>query len=101
MSKRNIEQILADLFGVKVALGSVVKLERVASGALSDRVEELREHVQRAGVVHADETSWKIGGQKAWLWVAVTAFAAVFLIRKSRAGKVARELLGSAPGIVI
>ncbi len=101
LSKRNIEQILADLFGVKVALGSVVKLERVASEALADRVEELREHVQRAGVVHAGETSWKIGGQKAWLWVAVTAFAVVFLIRRSRAGKVARELLGDAPGIVI
>jgi transposase len=101
MSKRNIEQVLSDLFGVKMALGSVVNLERAASEALSDRVEELRQHVRRAEVVHADETTWMIGGRKAWLWVAVTAFAAVFLIRKSRAAKVARELLGEAPCIVV
>ena len=101
LSKRNVEQILADLYGVKVALGSVVNLERRVSEVLADRVEELRESVRRSVVVHADETSWRIGGRKAWLWAAVTAFAAVFLIRKSRAQKVAKELLGEAPGVVI
>lgn len=101
LSKRNVEQILSDLYGVQIALGSVVNLEHVVSKALADCVKELRERVRRAEVVHADETSWKIGGRKAWLWVAATAFAAVFLIRKSRAGKVAKELLGEAPGIVV
>ena len=101
LSKRNVAQILEDLFGVKVALGSVANLERATSQALADPVEEVREHVKEVEVVHADETSWRQRRKKAWLWTAVTASAAVFLIRGSRGRKVAEELLGAEPGIVV
>jgi transposase len=101
LSKRSTTQVLHDLFGVKVALGSIVNLERRTSEALADPVAELREHVKEAEIVHADETGWRQRRKKAWLWVAVTAFSAVFLIRRSRGRKVAKELLGEEPGIVV
>ncbi len=45
-------------------------------------------------MAHLDETSWHQGGKRAWLWVAVTSWVTVFLVRLSRGGQVARELLG-------
>src|SRR5215468_4210984 len=40
--------------------------------------------------------------QRAWLWVAVTSLVTVFLVRMSRGGQVARELLGEGfSGILV
>jgi transposase len=58
--------------------------------------------VQTQEVAHLDETSWRQGNQPAWLWVAVTTWVTVFVVRLSRGGHVARELLGQTfAGIVV
>ena len=50
----------------------------------------------------SNEQSWRQGGKPAWLWVAVTSWVTVFLVRMSRSGDVARALLGETlAGIVI
>lgn len=94
MSKRMIEEMLADFFGVEIALGTVSNTEQRMSTALQGPFEEAAEAVRNDPIVHADETGWREGTKKAWLWVAATATVAVFLIRRSRGGDVARELLG-------
>jgi transposase len=45
-------------------------------------------------VAYLDETRWRQGDKRAWLWVAVTSWVTVFVVRLSRGGQVARELLG-------
>jgi transposase len=45
-------------------------------------------------VVNMDETGWRESNQRAWLWVAATTLVTVFLIRLSRGGQVAKEMLG-------
>jgi transposase len=50
--------------------------------------------VHEQAVAHLDETSWRQGDKRAWLWVAVTSWVTVFVVRMSRGGQVARELLG-------
>jgi transposase len=53
-------------------------------------------------VAHLDETSWRQGGKRAWVWVAVTSWVTVFVVRMSRGGHVARELLGETfAGILV
>ena len=94
MSNRGIEEYLEDAFGLKVSLGTVSNTEARVSEALEEPVEELKDHVKDQPVVGADETGWKQAGKKAWMWVATTATACVFLIRESRGGEVAKELLG-------
>jgi transposase len=47
-------------------------------------------------VAHLDETRWRQGNKRAWLWVAVTSVVTVFVVRLSRGAEVARELLGEA-----
>jgi transposase len=64
-------------------------------------VGELREHVRQATSAHIDETSWRQGGRKAWLWVAVSRTATVFAIAASRGAAVARGILGTATGMVV
>ncbi len=99
MPKRTVKELLRDLFGIDVALGSVPKMERFVSEAIAAPVEEARVAVREQPVVHQDETGWFEGpkdGRKvrAWLWVAVTAAVTVFRIARSRGAKVAKEMLG-------
>ena len=101
LSKRQIEAILADCFAVELGLGSVTALEQATRAALQEPVEEAQAAVQEEEVANADETSWREGTKRGWLWVAVTAVATVFLIRLSRGGKVAQELLGENFGGVV
>jgi transposase len=57
-------------------------------------VQEARDYVATQTVAHMDETSWRPGGTRAWLWVVVTHLVTVVLSRRSRGGQGARELLG-------
>ncbi len=101
LSKRDTVAIMADFFQAQVSLGSITTLERRTSEALSEPVQESREFVRTQPVVNMDETGWRQGNQKAWLWVAATSLVTVFLIRQSRGSKVTKEFLGDTfTGIV-
>jgi hypothetical protein len=102
LSKRNIQQLLADCFGVELALGSLSALEYATSEALQEPVVEARRFVQQQPVAHVDETGWREANHRAWLWTAVTEAVTVFLIRGSRGSQGAKELLGTAfAGILV
>jgi IS1 family transposase len=61
---------------------------------VTEPVAEARTYVQQQAVAYLDETGWRAGEQRAWLWTAVTAGVTVFVIRLSRGSQVAQELLG-------
>jgi transposase len=95
LSKRKSAQAVEDLFDVPVSVGSVVGLQQSTSEAVREAVQEAQRYVQQQpGAKHLDETSWKQGQSRAWLWVAISGLVAVFAVRLSRGSKVARELLG-------
>jgi transposase len=93
-SKRTTQQAMDDLFGVPLSVGTISQLEQTTTKVLAAPVQEARDYVATQTVAHMDETSWRQGGTRAWLWVVVTHLVTVFLIRMSRGGQVARELLG-------
>jgi transposase len=98
VSRRNVRQLMSDFFGVTISLGAVSNLERLANDALEGSYEEALGHVRaEQASVHADETSWREAGQKSWIWVGVSAKATAFMVRQSRSGAVAKELLGEEP----
>jgi transposase len=101
LSKRDTEELVEDFFGVPISLGSVANLEQATSEALAAPVAEVAKAIQKAPVVHADETGWYERSKRAWLWVATTAVLAVFLISKSRGAEVAKTLLGKAFGGIL
>lgn len=96
LPKRLIAEMLSDIVGVEISLGTVSKLEKQVAAALEAPVEEAAEYVKNQPVVYADETSWREENGKAWLWVAVTPAVTVFRIAKSRGKKAAKALLGES-----
>jgi len=101
LSKRSVESVLADFFNIPVSLGSISACEAAVSAALAQPVQEAWEAAQSADVLHADETGWREANSKAWLWVAVTSVATVFMIHAKRGQVAARELLGVFGGVLV
>ena len=94
LSKRVTQELLSEVLGVELALGSVCNIEREVSEALAAPVEEARAFVRAQPVVHADETGWRENKGRAWLWTAASTFVTVFQIARSRGSTVAKQLLG-------
>src|SRR5215468_11048116 len=94
LSKRITQQMLDEVFGVPMSVGTISQLEQATTAAVAAPVEEARTYVHQQAVAHLDETRWRQGGKQAWLWVAVTTWVTVCVVRMSRGGQVARELLG-------
>src|SRR3954464_10672450 len=86
LSRREVRQLLRDLWEVRVSLGAVVRQEQVQSAALAPVVEEARAAVPQAPVVNLDETGWRQEQRRAWLWTVVTAELTVFRIDRRRSG---------------
>jgi transposase len=94
VSQRDAQELLATLYQVEVGLGSIAALEAQVSEALAAPVAAAQTFVQEQSVVNADETSWSEQTRRCWLWTAVSALVTVFLLRPSRSGASAQELLG-------
>jgi transposase len=94
LSKRATQSVMEDLFGVSMSLGTIANLEQATGQAVAEAVAEAQAYVQQQPAAYLDETGWREGQQRAWLWTAVTAGVTVFVVRLSRSGKVAQELLG-------
>lgn len=98
LSKRGAREALEDLFGVSISTGSISAAEQAVSRALEAPVEAARQYVQAQPAVNADETGWRQGRKRAWLWVAVTPWVSVFLIHLRRGAEGAQALLGEFAG---
>src|SRR5207244_4134283 len=88
LSRREVRQLLRDLWAVRVSLGAVVRQEQAQSAALAPIVAEAEAAVPQAPVVNMDETGWREDKQRAWLWTVVTADLTVFRIDRRRSGAV-------------
>ena len=94
LSKRTPQEVMADLFGLPMSLGTIPHLEQATVQAVAEPVAEAHTYVRTQPVAHLDETGWREGRARAWLWVAVTAWGTVFVVRLSRGAQVAQTLLG-------
>lgn len=96
LSDREIPALLHDLFGLPLSLGSVVDLQQTVSAALAPIYQAIQTSVQQQAHVHMDETGWKEGGKRRWLWVVVSTVATLFHVSASRGGKLITTLLGAS-----
>ena len=101
LSKRQVQQLASDLSALSLSTGMVSQWERRSSEVLEAPYHELAVSVPRAEDVNSDETSWREDRRTAWPWVAVTKLATVFTIAGTRAGDVAKALLGSKPDQIV
>jgi len=103
LSRREARKAVAALFGWKalVSLGMVMKMEKRTSEALALAYEDALFAVQGAPFVHADETGWREGRKRAWLWTAATPLLKVFRIDERRNREAFRKLLFDFDGVLI
>ena len=93
LSDRETVALLAAVFGVILCVGSVAKLQRTVSAALAPALAEVESAVQAANHLHVDETSWREGTKRVWLWVVVAATVTWFAIHGGRSRKVLHTLV--------
>jgi hypothetical protein len=62
--------------------------------AIAAPVADAQAYVRAQSIAHLDETGGHEGRARAWLWVAVTMWVTVFVVRLSRGAQVAQDLLG-------
>lgn len=94
LSKRDVEQIMSDCFGLPISLGTVCNAEQIVAEALEQPFVEASEAIRQESVLGADETSHRVSGKCAWMWIALCSQLAVFFARSSRSKAVAEEILG-------
>lgn len=94
LSKRDIEELFTNYFNLPLCVGSVCNAEQLVSEALKTPYEEAAAEIKKAKVVNADETGHRVAGKGAWMWIALTAFVAVFYARATRSKAVAKDILG-------
>jgi transposase len=98
LSRRQVRDVIVEMFGVPISLGAVDAVIMRMSAVLKDPWEQLRASIQQAEQVHADETGWRLKGAYQCLWVASTALAACYRIDAHRSQQAAKELLGEEFG---
>lgn len=96
LSKRQVQRVLQTVFGIQMAVGSVVARQQEISDSLAEAYQTVQEYVHQAPHRHIDETSWREGWQRAWLWSVATPAATLFRVAARRDAAVAQELLGAS-----
>jgi transposase len=95
MTRRETRALAKDLFGVRMALGSVQACCNAVSLAVAEPAQAIHAEVKQASEVHVDETGFgKCGPDRMWLWVAATDDAEAFRLLPGRGRVQAKDLLG-------
>jgi transposase len=81
-------------FGIRITPGGVVQAIARQARTLEPTYHALIEGVRSSAAVAPDETGWRIGGQKAWLWAFAGENVTVYLIAHGRGYEQAVEVLG-------
>ena len=94
VSRRDTVELIGELFGCRLASGTIDAIVQRAGGALAEPQVRLSEHVRFASAVNIDETGWRLRGGERTLWSALTERAALFRIAPDRHEREARAMLG-------
>jgi transposase len=91
-----VQQLLGDLFGVRLGRGSLVSWIQRAAGLLAPVETQLKAALQGAHVLHNDETGVRRGGRLAWAHVACTSRLTHYALHAKR-GREATDAIGILP----
>jgi hypothetical protein len=94
LSMRKTVAVLQDHFGLKLTAGGLALLLQRVGRKLQPDYDQLGVQLHQSAVVHADETSWWVGGPGWWLWVFTTQAMTFYVVIKSRGAAVAMQVLG-------
>src|SRR5665648_330814 len=94
VSRRDLVELVEELFGCTLASGTVDAIVQRTGHALAVPYDGLLGHIRDASAVNVDETGWRLRGGRRTLWGALTCRAAVFRIAPDRHERELLALLG-------
>ena len=97
-SRRDVAQMLSEVLGYPIALGSVLAREAELSAALAGSYQSLVEAAAASKVKYVDETGWKLRGKGRWLFVSADQEQTIFRIDKNGTRPAFKALLGIGNG---
>jgi transposase len=100
-SKRDVQQILHDIFHLPISLGLVSTTEKRVSHRLQSSYEELCKQMEDSPYLHIDETGHKCRGEKGWGWIFTNRYMSVLKLTSSRGKKVLESILPEYEGQII
>jgi len=92
---RKVTGILERGLGLRVSPGTLARAEQRLAAQAEPTSYHLLLALRESGVVHGDETGWKVAGEKAWLWVFTAEGVTVYTIDRRRSHEVAERILGT------
>ena len=101
LSSRQTKLMLESVFGVPASIGWIDKLKDRATEVLRPAYDELREALPDQPRLHIDETPWKQGRDRTWLWAFVAGVFTVFQIAASRKREELTGAIGENYGGVV
>ena len=97
-----VQWLLAQVWGLRLAVGTLCALLDEAARAARPAYEGFLAEARASPVIHLDETGWREDGRNGWVWTLTTPTVRLFRFATSRAGAVARALLGpDAEGVIV
>jgi hypothetical protein len=94
--------VLNEHFSLKLTPGGLVHLQARLARRLTPTYDELVAMIRNSPAVHADETSWWVGGPGYWLWVFTNPKLTYYRVDQSRGRDVVLDVLGdSYDGILV
>ena len=71
MPRRMVHELLEQVLGIPLSLGSIQNSWEEVSEAVADPCAELERQLPNEPVVNSDETGYRTSGEKRWLWALV------------------------------
>ncbi len=101
MPQRAIQKLLEGLYGVHISLGEITEILHKVAGFAKQTVQWILQAIRGSPHAHGDETGWREDGINGYLWSLSTPELRYFHFDRSRAGAVAKGLLGMCFGGVL
>src|SRR3954465_3734414 len=96
MPRRVVLELMAQVLGISLSLGSIQNSWEEASEAVAEPCAELERQLPHEPVLNSHETGYRTSGEKRWLWVLVAPGFVFYKIALSRGAEVLVQLLGAA-----
>ena len=94
LSYERIMELFAQVFRLRLCRSALARAMLRLGQKAEATYEHLKEVLRNSKIVYPDETGWRVGGVKAWLWAMTTVTETVYLIERGRGFPEAAKILG-------
>jgi hypothetical protein len=94
VSVGNIVKTVSVFSSFKITAGGLTQAWKNLASLLVPLYDEIGRKISQSAVLSADETGWRLNGITHWLWCFVTSTLCYYVITKSRASPVVKQVLG-------